>query len=117
MPVHSWSKIARETLNPKAERQAIHTSRMTVARLYLKAGAVVPLHHHENEQITMLMAGRLKFIFPDEEVIVAAGDVVEIAPNRPHSVEALEDSEAWDLFSPRREDWLSGDDAYLRGSR
>jgi len=32
----------------------------------------------------------------------------------PHSVEALEDCVALDLFSPRREDWLRGDDAYLR---
>jgi hypothetical protein len=29
-------------------------------------------------------------------------------------VEALEDSQATDLFSGRREDWISGDDAYLR---
>jgi len=29
-------------------------------------------------------------------------------------VEALEDSLAVDLFSPPREDWIRGDDAYLR---
>jgi hypothetical protein len=29
-------------------------------------------------------------------------------------VEALEDCVALDLFSPRRDDWLRGDDAYLR---
>jgi len=27
---------------------------------------------------------------------------------------ALEDSAAMDIFTPRREDWISGDDAYLR---
>jgi len=30
-------------------------------------------------------------------------------------VEALEDSLAVDVFSPVREDWIRGDDAYLRG--
>jgi hypothetical protein len=30
-------------------------------------------------------------------------------------VEALEDSLVLDVFAPRREDWLRGDDAYLRG--
>jgi hypothetical protein len=30
-------------------------------------------------------------------------------------VEALEDSVVLDAFSPRREDWIRGDDAYLRG--
>ncbi len=39
---------------------------------------------------------------------------LRIPPDVPHSVEALEDSVAVDLFSPRREDWIRGDDAYLR---
>ena len=41
--------------------------------------------------------------------------MVAIPPNAPHLVEALEDSLATDLFSPIREDWIRGDDAYLRG--
>jgi quercetin dioxygenase-like cupin family protein len=38
-----------------------------------------------------------------------------IPPNVPHSVESLEDCVAVDIFSPVREDWVRGDDAYLRG--
>jgi quercetin dioxygenase-like cupin family protein len=40
--------------------------------------------------------------------------VLQISGNEPHGVEALEDSVAFDLFSPVREDWIRGDDAYLR---
>jgi hypothetical protein len=29
-------------------------------------------------------------------------------------VEALEDTVALDIFTPAREDWIRGDDAYLR---
>jgi hypothetical protein len=32
----------------------------------------------------------------------------------PHSAEALEDTIDVDIFSPPREDWLNGTDAYLR---
>jgi quercetin dioxygenase-like cupin family protein len=39
---------------------------------------------------------------------------LQIPPNAPHLVEALEESWATDLFSPVREDWIQGDDAYLR---
>ena len=85
-----------------------------MARLHMKAGATVPRHHHENEQCTILEAGRLRFIFDDGERVVEAGEVMQIPPNAPHAVVALEDSVALDLFSPRREDWLSGNDAYLR---
>ena len=44
-----------------------------------------------------------------------AGEVLVIPPDLPHRVEALEESLATDLFTPRREDWITGDDAYLRG--
>ena len=116
MAIHCWDKIEREQLNPLVQRQAIHTERMTMSRLALKAGAMVPRHHHENEQCTMMEAGRLRFIFDDGERIVAAGEVMQIPPHVPHGVEALEDSVALDLFAPRREDWIRGDDAYLRSA-
>jgi quercetin dioxygenase-like cupin family protein len=118
MDQFNWATIPREELNEKTVRQAVHTERMTVARILLRQGAIVGMHHHENEQVTMLKSGALRFIFGGEqagkEIIVRAGDVLAIPPNLPHMVEALEDSMATDLFSPRREDWLRGDDAYLR---
>ena len=114
MTKQKWSQIPVERLNPLAERQALHTEKMTVARLILAKGAVVPTHHHENEQITTIESGRLRFIFPDQEMIVEAGEMLPIPPNLPHSVVALEDTVAVDLFAPPREDWIRGDDAYLR---
>jgi quercetin dioxygenase-like cupin family protein len=121
MDQYNWTTIPREELNPKAVRQAIHTERMTIARLGLRQGAIVAMHQHENEQVTTLQSGALRFVFggaeEGREVIVRAGDVLQIPPNVPHMVEALEDSMATDLFAPRREDWIRGDDAYLRGPR
>lgn len=112
--VHDWAKLSPEQLNPFARRQAIHSGRMTVARLFLAAGAVVPRHSHENEQITLLEKGRLKFLFDDGETVLNAGQVLQIPGGLSHGVEALEESVALDLFAPVREDWLRGDDAYLR---
>ncbi len=114
MKRHDWSQIPREQLNADCARQAIHTERMTVARLSMRAGAVVPRHSHENEQLTMLDKGKLKFIFDDREEIIQAGQCLQIPSHVPHRVDALEDSEATDLFAPVREDWVRGDDAYLR---
>ncbi len=115
----NWASIPREELSAKTVRQAIHTERMTIARLQLLKGAVVAMHHHENEQVTMMKSGVLRFVFggseAGKEIIVRAGDVLTIPPNVPHMVEVLEDSMATDLFAPRREDWIRGDDAYLRG--
>ena len=114
MILHRWDAIEKERMNPQLTRQVIHGVNITVARIQLAKGAVVPMHSHVNEQITMLEKGRLRFVTGGEEKIISAGETLQIPPNLPHAVEALEDSLAVDLFSPVRSDWISGDDAYLR---
>jgi quercetin dioxygenase-like cupin family protein len=114
MDTYQWDKIEKEAMNPLFTRQVIHSDRMTVARLQLAKGCVVPAHSHDNEQITTIEKGRVRCIVSGEERILTAGQMVRFPSNATHSVEALEDSVAVDLFSPRREDWIRGDDAYLR---
>ena len=114
MSVLHWSDVPVEQLNPLVGRQMAHTEAMTVARIILAQGALVPRHAHPNEQITNVLSGRLRFVLGDEEQIVGAGATVLIPGNVPHEVEALEDSVALDVFSPVRDDWVRGDDAYLR---
>jgi quercetin dioxygenase-like cupin family protein len=101
-------------MNPLLMRQVIHGEKITVARIELSKGCVVPEHAHGNEQLTVLQKGRLRFHLSGEEVILEAGGVLHIPCNAPHDVLALEDSVAVDVFSPTREDWRRGDDAYLR---
>jgi quercetin dioxygenase-like cupin family protein len=91
-----------------------HTENLTIARLHIAKDAVVPEHHHVNEQVATVERGALRFTIGGEEVVVGAGQSVAIPSNVPHSVTALEDTTVVDVFSPRREDWIRGDDAYLR---
>jgi quercetin dioxygenase-like cupin family protein len=114
MKLYQWDRIEKEQLNPSLGRQVIHAGNLTVARIQLAKGAVVPEHRHANEQITMLQSGRLRFLVNGRETVVEAGQALVLDPDLPHRVEALEDSVAIDVFSPPREDWLSGNDAYLR---
>jgi quercetin dioxygenase-like cupin family protein len=114
VPILNWNALPAEEMNPLLRRKVIHTAGMTVAALELKKGAVVPRHAHPNEQVSIMQSGAMRFDFLDESVTVHAGDVVVIAPERPHGVEVLEDSTVLDLFTPPREDWRRGDDAYLR---
>ena len=112
---YNWSEIPEEQMSAAISRQVIHGEHMTVARIRLRKGAVVPLHQHANEQISMVEAGLMRFVVSGEERILRGGETLTIAPHAPHLVEALEDSRALDVFSPVREDWIRGDDAYLRG--
>jgi quercetin dioxygenase-like cupin family protein len=114
MQHYQWENVPREELNPLLARQVIQSDNMTVARMYLGKGCLVPEHSHHNEQISMVEQGSAKFVVAGEERIMHAGEALRIPPNVPHYVEALEDCVALDLFSPRREDWIRGDDSYLR---
>jgi quercetin dioxygenase-like cupin family protein len=114
MALYRWSEIPREQLNPQCARQVIHGTGLTVARIYLAKGARVPEHGHANEQLSTIESGRLRMVAGGVEQILEAGDSFLLAPDLPHWVEALEETVALDIFSPAREDWKSGDDAYLR---
>jgi len=114
---YTWNDMPKEQLSDQLSRRLITGDKMMLAHVYLKKGCVVPLHHHENEQITYILEGALRFHIgaeDGEEVIVRAGEVLHIPSNVPHMAEALEDTLDVDIFSPPRQDWLDKSDDYLR---
>lgn len=117
--LHRWDDIPLENLNPLLDRRLITGERMMVSQISLKKGCVVPKHHHDNEQISYVISGAIKFLLgedQDEEVIVRSGEVLVIPSNLPHCAIALEDTVDVDIFCPPRQDWLDGSDSYLRQS-
>ena len=112
-----WDSMKKERVSDMLERRLITGDRMMLAHVYLKKGCIVPKHSHENEQLTYILEGALKFWIGDdgaEEVTVSAGEVLLIPSNVPHKAEALDDTLDVDVFSPPREDWLNKTDSYLR---
>jgi len=110
----SWQTMETEKLSDTISRQMISGEHITLARIFLARGAIVPRHSHVNEQYSWVISGALRFVFDDREIVLGTGDVLVIPPHAPHSVVALEDSVDIDIFSPRREDWIRKEDAYLR---
>ena len=111
---HRWSDIPLEELNPLLDRQFVVGNDVMLARVLLKKGCVVPMHSHENEQVTYILEGALHFIVGGEEVTVRAGEVLTIPPHVPHEATALEDTVDLDVFTPPRADWINKTDQYLR---
>jgi quercetin dioxygenase-like cupin family protein len=112
-----WDRIPAERLKGTISRRLVTGERMMIAHVYFKKGDDVPRHLHENEQITYILEGALQFWFgehDERELTVRAGEVIVIPSNVPHRALALEDTLDVDIFSPPREDWLSGADTYLR---
>jgi quercetin dioxygenase-like cupin family protein len=111
-----WQDVELEKLTPLFERQLVVGEQVMLSRILLRKGFVVPLHHHENEQISYILEGALKFWIDGREIVVGPGEVLCIPPNMPHKAEALEDTIDLDIFVPPRADWLARSDGYLRGS-
>ena len=110
----TWETVKKEVMNPKLWRKVITGEKAMVAQVFIAKDGVVPTHHHESEQISYIIEGALKFEIDGKELIVRKGEVLLIPSNVPHSAVALEDTLDFDIFSPIRIDWLTGEDDYLR---
>jgi quercetin dioxygenase-like cupin family protein len=116
--LHRWDDMPKEMLNPLLGRRLISTERMMLAHVYMEEGCIVPKHSHENEQLTYILEGTLRFWLGDDEaavIDVAAGEVLHLPSWLPHKAQALVPTLDMDIFCPPRADWLDGSDAYLRG--
>lgn len=111
---HVLAALPAEAVNPKMMRRMVWGERLMATLMEFKAGAVVPVHQHENEQITYCISGVMRFTFPDRELVLRGGEVLLIPGNVPHGAEMVEDTVEMDFFSPPRQDWIDGTDAYLR---
>jgi quercetin dioxygenase-like cupin family protein len=114
---YRWEEMPKEQLNEMLDRRLITADRVMLALVYLKMGAIVPRHSHENEQITYILEGGLRFWIGEDEsqvIDVMAGEVLHIPSLVQHKAEALEDTLDVDIFSPPRQDWLDKTDDYLR---
>jgi len=114
---YRWDDMPKENVTEMLDRRLITGDRTMLAHVYLKKGAIVPKHAHENEQLTYILEGALRFWIGEDEsqtIDVSAGEVLHIPSNVPHKAEALEDTLDVDIFSPPRQDWLEKTDDYLR---
>lgn len=114
MQLLAWESVKKENLNDRLWRKVVSGEKVMVAQLGLAKDCLVPLHHHESEQISVVLQGVLKFELEGREVLVRAGEVMVIPSQVPHRVLAIEDALSLDVFSPIRHDWLDGTDSYLR---
>jgi len=114
---HRWSDVPTEQVKADLSRRLITGERIMLAQVELQRGCIVPQHSHVHEQVTCVLEGCLRLRIGDEggeSHDLRAGDVIVLPSNVPHAAEALENTRVLDVLSPPREDWLAGDDAYLR---
>jgi quercetin dioxygenase-like cupin family protein len=88
--------------------QAVEGERTTLAVVDLEPGSTVPEHHHDNEQLGLLVRGSMRFRVDTETRDLVPGDTWTVASHVPHEVTAGPDGAlAIECFTPARADWAA----------
>jgi quercetin dioxygenase-like cupin family protein len=106
MRLYRWDELALDKATELVSRKIVRGERQILAQVYLKRGALTPLHRHDSEQMTYVLQGALRCLVGGEEVVVREGEVLHIPSGAPHQAEALEDTFELDVFSPIRREWI-----------
>ncbi len=85
-----------------------YDNQIMMVKVKFEKGAKGAPHQHFHTQATYCIEGKFEFEIDGEKQIVSAGDGVYIEPNLMHSAVCLEEGMLIDVFSPVREDFLSG---------
>lgn len=113
----NWKDVREEQVNPKMKRKFIYGDKVMIAKMEFEDGFTVPWHSHENEQITEVVEGRMRFWFDNDDanyIELVPGDSLIIKGNRPHKALMIGKVVEIDTFCPPRQDWIDGSDNYLR---
>ena len=99
--------IPERELYPGFLAKIIHTDLQSISYVRCLKGAILPVHKHVEEQVLNLIEGEMSVTVEGTTTHCSAGDVVHIPSNALHTVTAITDCMAIDIFSPSREAYLS----------
>lgn len=91
------------------DRRFIMGSQSSLIRWDLKAGTKLPVHFHQNEQITIVEKGILEIYSQGRKYTVKPGQVMVFPPNVPHEFVAVTDTVIFEQHTPARQDFINGD--------
>ncbi len=95
--IEMWEGVYRRTMAT--------TDEAMLCEFYLLRGAVVQAHSHMNDQVGYIIYGKLEVTIGNQVRICVAGDSYAVPGGVAHSVRALADTLAIDVFSPPRNDY------------
>jgi quercetin dioxygenase-like cupin family protein len=103
---YCWNEVDHDNPIDKLDRQRVLGEKILVANINLTKGCHVATHHHESEQIAIVVSGHVRWYLgaedsPDRRTVdMRGGEVMVLPSNVPHSVDAIEDTHIIDVLSP-----------------
>ena len=100
--LHKASEIDAINVNDLIEAKPVRAQTVTMSQTRLQEGAMSPHHNHPEEEVIVVITGRLRAMTPDGDVILEPGDVIVVESYAEHQFEALEDTYMVEAFGPGR---------------
>lgn len=103
-----WDTIPIEHIGEGITRQMAFGETLMICRLTLRPGTITTAHQHVHEQMTIIEQGRVRFVVGDVEKVFGPGEILLFPSGFWHGATILDEAVVLlDIFSPRREDFLS----------
>jgi quercetin dioxygenase-like cupin family protein len=81
----------------------LQTEHLTVGYTHMKAGSEIPLHHHAEEAIDIVLEGEMEMQIGDVTDTVRRGGMTYVPSNVPHKAKASTDCKVVTVFYPKRD--------------
>ncbi|MEX2542462.1 MAG: cupin domain-containing protein [Trueperaceae bacterium] len=95
-----------ENPNAAIERRRLTGERLELIDYRYQPGSTFPMHAHESEQLTVVLAGELVFVFEEGEERLQPGEALLIEGGRPHGAyvpAGASVTHTYNVFTPVRE--------------
>jgi len=108
-----------EDLGGGVSRQIMgYDKSIMMVKVKIKKGVIGSAHSHVHSQTTCVLEGKFEFEVDGKKQILEKGDSIYFEPDILHSSVCLEEGILFDVFSPYREDFLTGEkSSYFRNNK
>jgi quercetin dioxygenase-like cupin family protein len=81
---------------------SVQTENLTIAFTNLEAGVEIPLHHHVEEAVDIILEGELEIQVDKSTGILKRGMISIVPSNIPHRAKAITECKVVTIFYPKR---------------
>ncbi len=100
-----YAHVEPRDITPGFHGRYVHSEHLTLGRVDIDAGAILPEHSHPHEQWTTVLSGTLEIMVGGVVQVLQPGQLLYIPPHAVHSGRALTACQVIDVFHPVRQDY------------
>jgi len=112
---NKFSDFEFEEVAPGMKRKIMgYDEKIMLVYVQFDKGAIGVVHKHYHSQTSYVLSGKFEVSIGEKKEVLGTNDVFYAPPNVDHGAVCMEAGVLIDVFSPVREDFLSGESGYTK---